>query len=279
MAIVYQFTVGDISCAALHEGGSTIDIAGLKGRHPDVSEDELSAALGGKTETINSLNCLYIDANGTKILADTGFGAVRRPPMGNVEPALASIGVQPEDINIVYLTHFHGDHIIGLHNAEGQPTYPNARYVTSNAEWAEWMERWEQSEQEAHKNLLQMIKSLVDKFSFVDDGDEVVPGVKAVLAPGHTLGQTGLLVESNGEGFIHNADVLHQPFQFAHPEWHVSFDSDKPLAAETRRNVLERCANENLLAMFYHLPFPGVGRVARDGDVYRWQPVEFSAED
>jgi glyoxylase-like metal-dependent hydrolase (beta-lactamase superfamily II) len=273
MADVYQFKVGNINCASLHEGGGPVDLAGLKGRHPDVAEDELIAALGGKTESINSLNCLYIDANGTKILADTGFGAARRPPMGNVEPALASIGVQPEDIDIVYLTHFHGDHIIGLVNADGQPTYPNARYVTSNAEWAEWMERWEQSEQEAHKNQLNMMQSLADKFSFVDDGDEIVPGVKAVLAPGHTLGQTSLLVESNGDSFIHMADVLHQTFQLGHPEWVTSFDSDKALAAATRRNALERCVNENLLAMFYHLPFPGVGHVVRDGDAYRWQPV------
>jgi glyoxylase-like metal-dependent hydrolase (beta-lactamase superfamily II) len=274
MTLAHRITVGDATCVALHEGGGIVDLAGLKGRHPNVPEADLIAALGGKAESINSLNCLYVDINGTKILADTGFGEARRPPMGNVEPALASMGVQPEDMDIVFLTHFHGDHIIGLVKNDGTPTYPNARYVTSNAEWQEWMARWGASEQEMHKQLLSMMQSLEDKFSFVDDGDEVAPGVTAVHVPGHTLGMCGLLVESNGERFIHLADMLHQTFQFAHTDWGFAADSNSAMGTETRTRMLERCATENLLTMFYHLPFPGIGHVQKAGEAYTWQPIE-----
>ncbi|MDQ7024921.1 MAG: MBL fold metallo-hydrolase [Anaerolineae bacterium] len=274
MVNAHRITVGDAICISLHEGGGTSDLEGIKGRFPDVSESDLIAALDGQTETLGSLNCLYIDLNGTKILADVGFGIARRPDLGNVDLALQSVGVQPADIDIVYLTHFHGDHIAGLLTPEGNPTYPNARYVTSNAEWQEWIPRWEASEQEYHKQLLNMMTSLEDKFAFVDDGDEVIAGVTVVLIPGHTLGQTGLLVESNGERFIHVADLLHQTFQFAHTDWHFAFDSDGTMASKTRADMLERCATENLLAMFYHLPFPGIGHVKKDGAVYQWQAIE-----
>ena len=113
----------------------------------------------------------------------------------------------------------------------------------------------------------------LDRFSFVGDGDEIAPGVRAVSAPGHSPGHTGLLVESEGEALLALVDVLHMLIQFANPGWHHRFDSDGVLAAETRRAQLERAARDNLLTLFYHLPFPGLGRVVRQGDAYRWQAM------
>jgi len=273
MTQAYQISVGDITCASLYDGGAQVDLEGLMRRYPHVTQEQITEALGGATESHNSVTPLYIDTGTTKILADVGFGEARRPDMGNVEPALESIGVSASDIDIVYLTHFHGDHIAGLLTPKGKPAFPNARYMTSQAEWDEWIPRWEASDQVGHQQQLAMMRSLEHLFTFVKEGDEIVAGVSVVALPGHTLGQTGLLVESNGERLLQLVDVLHNVIQFKHTDWHFAFDTNGELGVKTRVSILQRCADENLLTMFHHLPFPGIGHIAKDGDAFVWQPI------
>ena len=274
MAKAYQITVGDITCATLHEGGGAVDIEGLMRRYPNVSRENIIDAFGGVTESVNSINPFYIDNGTTKILADVGFGVARRPEMGQVEPALESIGVSAADIDIVFLTHFHGDHIAGLITPDGKPAFPNARYITSQAEWDEWIPRWEASNQDGHKQQLAMMRSLEDQLTLVKAGDEIVTGVSVVALAGHTLGQSGLLVESNGERVLQLVDLLHNAVQFKHTDWQFAFDSDGELGVETRINMLQRCVDEKLLTVFHHLPFPGIGHVAKKGDAFVWQPID-----
>lgn len=277
MANIHRMTIGAITCVVLHEGESRLDMEALKRRYPGVSESELNAAqqaLGESIPAQNHLNCLYVESGGANILVDVGFGPERQPQMGNVIPGLREAGVNPGDVDIVYLTHFHGDHIMGLIDSDGKPNYPNARYITGETEWNHWMETWAQSDQESHRTLHAMMESLEGKFSFVADGDEIARGVCVVNTPGHTPGHTGLLLESEGERLLDLVDVLHSTMQFANTRWHFGFDSDGNLAEATRNTQLARCADENLLTLFYHLPFPGLGHVVRQDDVYRWQPVD-----
>jgi len=273
MAQAYQISVGDITCASIYDGGAEGDIDGLMRRYPQVSREQIIEALGGEPVAKNSVTPFYVDTGTTKILADVGFGIARRPDMGNAEPALESIGVSASDIDIVYLTHFHGDHIAGLLTPDGKPAFPNARYMTSQAEWDEWIPRWEASDQEGHQQQLAIMRSLEDQFTFVNDGDEIVAGVSVVGLPGHTLGQTGLLVESNGERLLQLVDVLHNVIQFKHTDWHFAFDTNGELGVKTRVSMLQRCADENLLTMFHHLPFPGIGHIAKEGDAFVWKPI------
>lgn len=266
---VYQLTIGDIECAVLQEGAAEMTIESLAGRYPGVSAGEIEAALGGQ-QPAGSLNLLYINSGGTRILADVGFGEAGPPGMGGALRGLASLGVKPADIDIVYLTHFHGDHIIGLVDAEGAFVYSNARYVTMRAEWDEWMGRWEAG---GNRQNLERFRSLRDRFRFAGDGEHIARGVRVVALPGHTLGHSGLLVEAGGERLLHVVDLLHQPFQFAQVGWHFGFDSDGAQAAETRRRTLDHCADEGVLTLFYHLAFPGLGLVTRAGEGYAWNSL------
>ena len=273
MAKAHSFTCGDIQGAVLCEGESTATIEELVGRYPGKSQADIAAALGGEVKTEDSLNVLYLESRGCRILADVGFGAAARPAMGQTELALEQIGLSASDIDIVYLTHFHGDHIAGLVDADGEPIFSQARYLTAQAEWDEWMGpdgRWRAADDvQQIKNM----ESLQDRLDFVSPGDEIADGVTVVGLEGHTMGHTGLLVESRGERLIHVVDLLHQAFQFEHLDWGFVFDSDTALATETRKRILHRCADEQLLTLFYHLDFPGLGYVRRDEAAFQWHPL------
>lgn len=271
MAKSYQFTVGDIQCAVLQEGEANMTSEAIAARYPSVSLAEIEAALGTASGE-DSLNCQYINSGGTRILVDVGFGAAGPPGSGGLAAALDSIGLALADIDIVYLTHFHGDHIAGLAADEDPLEFPNARFVTMAAEWEEWMGRWAASQSAGDKRLLERFSDLQDRFSFVAAGDSVAPGVTVVDLAGHTMGHSGLLVESQGQRLLNVVDLLHQSFQFAKIDWRFVFDSDGDMAADTRRQVLGRCAGEGLLTLFYHLAFPGLGVVRREGDAFSWHP-------
>ena len=278
MANIHQFKVGDITCAVVQEGGRTNENPkpeDITGRYPNATEAEIKDALDGVEVVKGSISPLYIDTGSTKILADVGFGEVGPPGMGGVIPALDSIGVKPEDIDIVYLTHLHGDHFAGLVDKNGVVVYSNARYMTTSDEWDEWVgDRWKDADDEGSQKNYNLMQSLHDKFILADEGDEVADGVSIVAIPGHTLGHSGLLVESNGDRLIHVVDVLHDASQFKYTNWHFTYDSDPELAEKTRKRILKRCADENLLTLFYHLEFPGLGHVKADGDVFTWHPID-----
>ena len=273
MTRVHSFTCGDVQCAVLHEGTSADTAEGLTARYPGRSAADISAALGAETST-SSLNTLYLHSRGRHILVDAGFGEEARPEMGQTAAALAEMGLSPADIDIIFLTHFHGDHIAGLFDADGEPVYSKARYMTTQAEWSEWMERWGADEDiMPGQQIQERMLSLRHKVLFVSPGAEIASGISVVDLKGHTLGHAGLLVESGGEKLFHAVDLLHQPFQFQQADWSFVFDSDAALATETRRRTLQRCADEQLLTLFYHLSFPGLGKVTRHGNAFQWHPL------
>ena len=274
MKKTHQIKVGDITCVMLREGSIKRPIDSLIETYKQATPEAIAAIHGDETEIEAFINALYIDIGLTKILVDVGFGVSSQPDLGNINPALESIGVSPEDIDIVFLTHLHPDHILGLITSDGNPAYPNARYVMTQEEWDEWIPRWEASDEAWDKQQLALIKPIEDRVSFVAEGDEVADGVTVVMIVGHTMGQAGLLVESKGERLFHVADLMHYAIQFTHIDWHLEVDSDGDLAVKSRRSILQRCADENLLSTFCHLEFPSVGQVLQDGDGWKWQPLK-----
>ena len=171
---VHQLKIGDIECAVLQEGAASMDRDSVIARYPNADPAEVAAALGDKPPS-GSLNLLTINSGGTRILADVGFGQAGPPGMGGALRGLGTLGLSASDIDIVYLTHFHADHIIGLANADGSLAYPEARYVTMQAEWDEWIGRWTAAGDEQN---LARFRGLRDRFRFVGDGDEIAPGVR-----------------------------------------------------------------------------------------------------
>ncbi|MDT0682714.1 MBL fold metallo-hydrolase [Roseicyclus sp. F158] len=201
-----------------------------------------------------------VQTDGNTILFDTGNSA------DEITVALDAAGMAPSDITHVVITHMHPDHIRGLMTEGGEPVFPDAEYISGRVE-AEW---WAENPNDAYEAN---IAPLIDRFTLVEDGAEIAPGITAMAAFGHTPGHMTYMIESEDTRLLLMADVAnHYVWSVGHPDWEVRYDQDKEMAAETRRRVLGMAAEERFPVLGYHMPFPGVGFIEVDGDGFRFVP-------
>jgi glyoxylase-like metal-dependent hydrolase (beta-lactamase superfamily II) len=195
------------------------------------------------------------------VLFDTGLNG---PAMTG---ALASAGYTPDQIDIVVLTHMHGDHIGGM-MTDGAPTFANARYVTGQVEFDHWAAA-------GNEGFDTNVRPMAELMIFIGDGGDVVSGISGMAAFGHTPGHMVYRLDSNGSGLVIFADLANHPvWSLARPDWEVRFDADKEAAAASRRKVLGMIAADRIPAVGYHMPFPAVGYVdtGTNGAEFRWVP-------
>lgn len=271
MADTHTFSIGDMQCTVLSDGKSALSLERLTNIFPADAEAIQAAydALGLQIENVqNNINLLLIRSGGEVILVDTGFGIGKVDGMGHAFTGLDEIGVSRDSIDKVIISHAHGDHIAGLVDPDGNLNFPNATVLFNRVEWAYWY-----TQKNANENSLSLLSKITHRQATFEAGDEIAPGVTAQAAYGHTPGHTALLLESNGERLLHLVDTLHRLIQFAHPEWSIAFDTDKTVSEPTRREWLAKAADDELLTLFYHLPFPGLGHITREGDAFKWNPL------
>ena len=223
---------------------------------------------------------VVVNTGNELILFDSGNGAGRGPTRGQLAKSLASAGFSPDQIDVVVITHYHPDHIGGL-MAGGKPVFPNARYVTGSAENNFWTSKTvtESSDKkmQGRSKLVQgQVVPLAPKTSFIDSGKDVVTGITAVDAAGHTPGHMAYNIESDGKRLLLFADTSnHYVASLQKPDWHVIFDMDKDKAVATRKRILDMAAADKVLATGYHMPFPAMGYIEKVGDAHRWIPMTY----
>ncbi|WP_342361676.1 MBL fold metallo-hydrolase [Terrarubrum flagellatum] len=280
----YRYYVGDFEITALFDGYSP---RALDANYVvNAPLDELRAVLASRcmpTDVIGgSYTCVTINTGSRLVLIDAGFADNGPPAAGKMAANMAAAGIDPKTIDTVLISHFHGDHILGLRSKNDELIYSNAQIAVPADEWTYWMddarmnaapEAGRASFQTARRIFAPIAKE-VRRFNA---DDEVIPGVRAMATPGHAFGHTSFLIESGGQKLIVVGDVCNDPRVFARrPDFQLGFDMDKPRAVETRRKLLDFAASEQTPLAFYHAPFPGVGRVRRDGDGYEWNPAAFN---
>lgn len=257
----FRFPLGDFEVTTIFDGAVQLD-----GPHPIFGQDqidddvaELMAAHGMPSDKMEiGFTQTLVNTGSELILFDTGNDKTKRATAGNLRANMAKAGYTPEDVDIVVLTHFHGDHIGGM-VVEGKPAFPNARYVTMAKEYDHWVGA-------DHELTLSNVKPFAEKMTFIDDGQDVVSGVTVMAAHGHTPGHAVYHIESGGKRVLVTADTAnHFIASLERPDWHVRFDMDKEAAAATRMKVFGMLAADGIPFIGYHMPYPAVGYVSDNG--------------
>jgi len=287
---IHRFKVGSFECIAVSDGTHTYAppifpipgtflFANAQREHLERVLREHNLDLEQWTEWISPYICLVVDTGKHRVLVDTGADSLG-PDTGKLLQNLQGGGISPVDIDTVILTHGHPDHLGGNTDAEGKLVFQNARHVIWRDEWDFWM-----SEQ-AERKLDEHVKEVLLKFArknlppiqgqldIVDHETEIVPGIQAIAAPGHTPGHMALAISSGNEQLLCISDAVLHPIHLEQPDWYAGVDFAPDQTVATRRRLLNRAATERALVLAFHFPFPGLGYVIQKGQAWQWQPIE-----
>ncbi|HYF13703.1 MAG TPA: MBL fold metallo-hydrolase [Phycisphaerales bacterium] len=290
-SITYSFHVGDVQCHSVSDGsmispGSPHPLFGKNATREEVEEIARNAFLDPSSARFY-FNVLVVRAADQTLIVDSGFGSLGGPSAGKLEAGLAALGIRPDDVTGVVISHLHPDHFGGIRSGNGELRFAKARYFIRKQERDFWSENPDLSKNGVDEGMRKgmvggaqaTLKALDGRLDVIDADAEVSPGIRLVHAPGHTPGHQMLRVESGGALLLMWADVAHNfAISLARPDFHMGFDTDPVQGAQTRRAVMDRAASERVLVMGYHTPFPGLGRVERVGDgrfrwnIEPWQP-------
>jgi glyoxylase-like metal-dependent hydrolase (beta-lactamase superfamily II) len=280
---VYRYKLGDYEIIQLMDGARTLPI-------PDnfvvnASRDEAikaaAAAYMPEGKVTIPFSPMVVNTGSKLIAIDTGNGlgayAANKGAVGQARINMEAAGIDPKQIDIVIISHFHGDHIGGLKNADGSPAFPNAEIKVPAVEWAFWKDDANASKANAfNKAQFPNVKKMIDglKFTPYEADKEIAPGITSVFTPGHTPGHMSFVVASGSKKIMVQSDVSNVPSLFIkHPTWQAVFDNDPNLTIETRRKFYDMVLAEKMIISGYHFPYPCVGHVEKTGDGYQMVPV------
>ncbi|MDO8398890.1 MAG: MBL fold metallo-hydrolase [Bradyrhizobium sp.] len=277
-----KYKVGDIEVFSLHDG--TIERVLNDGFVKNASLDEVKKALTaggiGPDKFDNPFTMTAIRTGGKVVLFDTGFGGNGPPSVGKLADNMKAAGLDPATVSTVVISHFHPDHISGLWVKEtNAQVFPNAEILMPEVEYKFWTDpALVEKLPEAARGNVRRIQSTFPTWKNIKqyaDGAELVPGVRAIATPGHTVGHMSFLVASGGQQLFIQGDVtgIHQLF-VKNPGWFSMFDSDAPKAEATRRAFFDRVIAEKGMIAGYHFGFPNVGTLSKDGNGYAFAAVK-----
>ncbi|MGU7772620.1 MBL fold metallo-hydrolase [Burkholderia sp. MR1-5-21] len=280
----YRQKVGDVEVIALSDGTHPFPIdTVMRG----ISKDEIKRDLDREfleQPVQGSINAFLVDTGLKRILIDSGAGVLYGDCCGKLVANLRAAGYVPEQIDEVWLTHLHKDHVGGI-VSHGQMTFPNAIVRTSEAEANYWLDP------DNKARAPEFLGSFFDaaaasvapyiaagRFRTFSGDATLAPGIRSVPMPGHTPGHTAYLIESGSDGLLVWGDIVHvAAIQLQDPDATVQYDSDGAAAQRTRRDALKRVADKRYLVAAAHIAFPGFGHLRRDGAQYDWVPVNYDA--
>lgn len=273
----YRFKIGSFEATVVSDGPMVIGAPAktFLGPTPQELGKMMTDHFLPADNVVLDQNALVINTGDKLALFETGMSSVKRSKdMGRLTQNLKLAGIDPKDIDCVIPSHAHIDHIGGILAEDGTPNFPNAQIYISQADLEFWTDParmgtpGEGSSLAAKKNLL----PFRDRILFYHDGKEVIPGVQAMHTPGHTVGHTCFVVASGGKSLYVSGDLVHHVIIVEKPRMEDFFDTDRKLGIETRVKTMDMLAAQRMLAISYHLPWPGLGYFAKRGDGFHFEP-------
>ncbi|MWV26486.1 MBL fold metallo-hydrolase [Aurantiacibacter rhizosphaerae] len=218
------------------------------------------------------------------IMIDTCIGAGREReyevftdlPEGFVED-IASLGIAREDVDTVFCTHLHFDHVgwntyRDSETGEFKPTFPNARYLFGKTEYEAWQNDLRHDDHHDDKHMVESVDPIIAAglVAFIDTDHEIAPGIRAEPSHGHTPGHIHVMIESRGERAVITGDLMHHPMQCAMPHRHATFDMDRETGSKTRQAFVDKHRDTDTLVVGMHFFEPTAGHFVTGSDGETW---------
>ena len=277
---VYRLKVGAFEVTVLSDGWIPLDTKIFSG-DADGASKLLERAFLPKDATPTSVNEWLVNTGDKLVLVDTGTSNVYAATLGRMAKHLGEAGVDPAAVDAVVLTHMHPDHAAGLLTTEKKIAFPNASLHVHEAEYGFWTspDMYGQAPAE-FKQFFDIARAAIKPYmdagrvTMFKSNGELFPGMNVMAAPGHTMGHTMVRVSSDGHELLIWGDIVHNAaIQFPQPERALAFDTDQAKAIASRKAVFDMAANDRLMIAGAHLPFPGLGHVAKTSSGYAYVPV------
>jgi glyoxylase-like metal-dependent hydrolase (beta-lactamase superfamily II) len=277
----YRFPHGKMQMTMVSDG--PLPLGDPTGAFLGASKEEVSKLLTDNflspTNAVLEQNILVVNTGDKMYIVDTGMGSSTMfgPTTGKLLASLKAAGINPADIDGILATHAHCDHVWGIVGDDGKPNFPNAQIYISQADFDFWTDEAKLSVKDpaymkpfvegARKNLL----PVRDRIVFIKDGQEFVPGIQAMSAPGHTIGHTIFMITSEGKSMAAIGDLTHHHILLVEkPRFEFAYDTDPKQSANSRVRILDMLAANKIPLAAYHFPWPGNGHVVKSGDGFRF---------
>ncbi|MGY3803722.1 MBL fold metallo-hydrolase [Pigmentibacter ruber] len=281
----FRLAIGDFEVTALYDGNLKLEHTQIfKGVTAPELRKLLEKVFITGTEVITPISAYLVNTGSNLVLVDAGAAKCFGPGGGNLIDSIKAAGYSPDQIETIYITHMHGDHVCGLTSSDGKMNFPNATVSPSQAEADFWLnEKMYQTAPEEFKSFIKMAVDAVkvyrenNKFKPFGPKDTLVKGFTAVPTYGHTPGHTSYQISSGNDSLIVIGDIIHSySTQFPNPKIGVVFDNDGKKAIAQRVGLFTNAAKNKIWLSGAHLPFPGIGHIRKEGKGFAWVPVEYA---
>jgi glyoxylase-like metal-dependent hydrolase (beta-lactamase superfamily II) len=285
----YKFKIGTFDCIAISDGTFTyappLFPPPVTFLFANAAKDRVEEKLRTHSiqperylEWTSPYTCLLINTGKRYMLIDTGAGDLG-PNTGKLLNNLHIEGISSDDIDTVILTHGHPDHIGGNTDSKGKPVFTEARFVMWENEWNFWTSELAELRGNEHsKKLLRAVAHknlppIKNQLDLIDSEREILPGIRAISASGHTPGHMALAISSKGEQLLCLSDAVLHPIHVEQPDWHATVDFYPEQTIHTRFKLFQLAFSEKALTACFHFPFPGIGRIIQKEGRWGWQPI------
>jgi glyoxylase-like metal-dependent hydrolase (beta-lactamase superfamily II) len=277
-----QIRIGRFTVTALTDGYADMPYDYFPGRSAPEVERAASAQFAARPSGVRFLFNQYLVEDGERrILIDAGAaGSIGQT--GQLPQALAALGLQPDKIDAIIVTHMHQDHMGGL-VLGGKNNYPEADLYIDRRDVTHWTDPAKRNGApdylQTSFRMAEEVVRLYPRLQTIDGEREIMRGVSIIDLTGHTPGHIGVRIEDGGKSLIMVSDMI---FPVVHPaatDVFFLFEQDRAAAKAMRDRFLPRAASEGALIAATHMPFPGLGRIVAGRGEMRWQVADWAMQD